>query len=101
MKPADNYLIYDVFLKKKKWILRKKLGREYKERIYFMTVPKRKCPEYKNWEFDDESHWCKIEFRRITYTSITLPTNENNILECEDFVPLEDNSKRKKNKYTR
>ena len=57
-------------------------------------VPKRKCPQCKNWEFDDQSHWCKKDYLRLTYTSLTLPEDEKNAMYCEDYDPLENNEQR-------
>lgn len=51
-----------------------------------MTDKLRKCPECANWIVDDERHWCKIDFHRITYTPITLPSDDKNLLKCEDFT---------------
>ena len=57
-----------------------------------MTKKKlRNCPNCKNWEFDDQSHWCKKDFYRLTYTSITLPRKEENIGECYDYDPIDAN----------
>jgi ribosomal protein S18 acetylase RimI-like enzyme len=49
---------------------------------------KRRCPECKHWDFDDQTHWCKKDYLRLTYTSLTLPIHDRNILDCEDFEPF-------------
>ena len=62
----------------------------------------RNCPNCKNWEFDDQSHWCKKDFHRLTYTSITLPRKEEDIGECYDYDPIHnDDYEAKKRKRVR